>query len=408
MASPFPEPPPFSPFLSFDSFEPQSESNPGGESLLGVPQPLETLYETPIPPFLCKTYDLVDDPSLDAIISWGENGDSFVVWDPVEFARCILPRNFKHNNFSSFVRQLNTYGFRKIDTDKWEFANEGFKRGHKHLLKNIQRRKTHHSQQIGSSSGPSQDSNKAALETEIERLRKERSSMMQEVVDLQHQQRGTAQHIGLINEKLQTAEKRQKQMVQFLGKIFQNPTFLARLQQKKEQKSITSPRTMRKFVKHQPHAMGPYPLLEMGDNPVLGTENAPFQLEGIPATTHGFLGNPEQDPARGTLDPLCKGKGVVGPQTQFAPDYFISFPDDLGKEKSFPESKMSYSESTAVEENIWSMGFESGTGMSGSSNELLGNVSDYSLQELGDIWDIGSMHPTGSSGIEKWPDEETS
>lgn len=74
-----------------------------------VPQPLECLHGNPIPPFLSKTFDLVDDTSLDPIISWGSTGESFVVWDPLEFSRLILPRNFKHNNFSSFVRQLNTY-----------------------------------------------------------------------------------------------------------------------------------------------------------------------------------------------------------------------------------------------------------------------------------------------------------
>lgn len=74
----------------------------------GAPHPL-ALQGNPVPPFLSKTFDLVDDPSLDAIISWGSTGESFVVWDPMELARFILPRNFKHNNFSSFVRQLNTY-----------------------------------------------------------------------------------------------------------------------------------------------------------------------------------------------------------------------------------------------------------------------------------------------------------
>lgn len=88
-----------------------------------------------------KTYQLVDDPAIDDVISWNEDGSTFVVWRPAEFAGELLPKYFKHNNFSSFVRQLNTYGFRKIVADRWEFANDSFKRGEKRLLCRILRRK---------------------------------------------------------------------------------------------------------------------------------------------------------------------------------------------------------------------------------------------------------------------------
>jgi heat shock transcription factor len=60
-------------------------------------------------PFLTKTHQMVEEPSTDEVISWAEQGRSFVVWKPVELARDLLPLHFKHCNFSSFVRQLNTY-----------------------------------------------------------------------------------------------------------------------------------------------------------------------------------------------------------------------------------------------------------------------------------------------------------
>lgn len=62
-----------------------------------------------LPPFIAKTYEMVDDPLTDHIVSWSHNNRSFVVWNPPEFSGELLPRFFKHNNFSSFIRQLNTY-----------------------------------------------------------------------------------------------------------------------------------------------------------------------------------------------------------------------------------------------------------------------------------------------------------
>ncbi|KAF5187641.1 Heat stress transcription factor b-2b [Thalictrum thalictroides] len=117
---------------------------------MSPPPPVEQTGESPaagdsqrvLPtPFLTKTYQLVEDPTVDDVISWNEEGSTFIVWRPAEFARDLLPKYFKHNNFSSFVRQLNTYGFRKIVPDRWEFANDCFRRGEKRLLCDIHRRK---------------------------------------------------------------------------------------------------------------------------------------------------------------------------------------------------------------------------------------------------------------------------
>lgn len=113
---------------------------PPGENLAGESTSGDSQRSIPTP-FLTKTYQLVDDSSIDDVISWNEDGTAFIVWNTTEFARAVLPKYFKHNNFSSFVRQLNTYGFRKIVPDRWEFQNDCFRKGEKQLLRDIQRRK---------------------------------------------------------------------------------------------------------------------------------------------------------------------------------------------------------------------------------------------------------------------------
>jgi hypothetical protein len=59
---------------------------------------------------------MLEEKEHDLIVSWGKSGETFVVKEPNEFAKIILPKHFKHNNFASFVRQLNKYDFHKIKT----------------------------------------------------------------------------------------------------------------------------------------------------------------------------------------------------------------------------------------------------------------------------------------------------
>ncbi|XP_073278097.1 heat stress transcription factor A-2c-like isoform X2 [Primulina huaijiensis] len=219
-----------------------------------IPRPLEALLEIGPPPFLSKTYDFVEDPSTDEFVSWSRGNNSFIVWDPQKFAINILPKYFKHNNFSSFVRQLNTYGFRKVDPERWEFANEGFLRGKSHLLKNIMRRKTQHSssQTSNRSLGSYAEEGSFGLDAEIDRSRCSRQVLMMEFMKLRQQLRTTSSCLKTMEQRLKGAEMKQKETTSFLTKAIQNPTFLQQIlrlkDKKKEPEEVISNKRIRRTL----------------------------------------------------------------------------------------------------------------------------------------------------------------
>ncbi|KAI9137844.1 HSF-type DNA-binding-domain-containing protein [Paraphysoderma sedebokerense] len=101
--------------------------------------------------FIQKLYTMVQDESVQHLICWSESGDVFRVISPSEFSKEILPNYFKHSNLSSFIRQLNMYGFHKVSdnftacnsSDKeqvWEFKHPHFKRGQVESLSLIKRK----------------------------------------------------------------------------------------------------------------------------------------------------------------------------------------------------------------------------------------------------------------------------
>lgn len=88
--------------------------------------------ESNAPLFLRKTYAMLSSCPAD-IACWSDDGSSIIVKDANRLASEIIPTIFKHNKYSSFVRQLNFYGFRKLrhetNEDHWEFKHPLFRRG---------------------------------------------------------------------------------------------------------------------------------------------------------------------------------------------------------------------------------------------------------------------------------------
>ncbi|CAL4975711.1 unnamed protein product [Urochloa decumbens] len=201
----------------------EAESGP----VVVLPRPVEG---PPMPaPFVAKTYEMVADAATDAVVSWapGGAGNSFVVWDPQALAVGLLPRFFKHANFASFIRQLNIYGFRKVNPDRWEFAHESFLAGQKHLLRNIKRRRAPKPQM------EAQQGNCASIcfgqpkdSAEVESLKRDRAALRAEVLMLKQQYSSCKSQLVALEERILTNERNQQKAIAFFAKVLSNPAFV--------------------------------------------------------------------------------------------------------------------------------------------------------------------------------------
>ncbi len=127
------------------------------------------------PAFLQKLYAMLNDPDITDIV-WSDDGESFSVTHPENLAKTVLPFYFKHNNFTSFIRQLNMYGFRKfsnlvdgsmvanaLQMDALAFRHENFKKSRPDLLANITRKKSTMSSSVVHAGGDEDDTDMYVL-----------------------------------------------------------------------------------------------------------------------------------------------------------------------------------------------------------------------------------------------------
>ena len=95
--------------------------------------------------FLLKLYEILEKEEYSKIIHWSKNGSYIVIENIHSLAKKILPIYFNHQNYSSFVRQLNMYNFHKIrkDPGKQEqyFINESLNKNKSlNEIKNFKRK----------------------------------------------------------------------------------------------------------------------------------------------------------------------------------------------------------------------------------------------------------------------------
>ena len=93
--------------------------------------------------FLINLYNLVSDSTSDHIVRWIPKNKTFMILDQETFTDVILPKYFRHANFTSFTRQLNMYGFRKMNPRQklmQVFYHPRFQKDQKDMLHDIQRR----------------------------------------------------------------------------------------------------------------------------------------------------------------------------------------------------------------------------------------------------------------------------
>jgi len=177
-----------------------------------------------IPAFLSKLWQLVNDKNNENLVSWSVSGQSFVIFDQVQFAKLVLPNYFKHQKINSFIRQLNMYGFKKVpnltegtlhsmENESIEFANEFFIRNHHELMQKIKRKETKRSTTI---SLKSQMVYKSQISGLLSELSEQQEQTHEEFETLRDENRNLFNRVGLLQIKLDKQQETVNRLISFM------------------------------------------------------------------------------------------------------------------------------------------------------------------------------------------------
>ncbi|CAG8603736.1 13728_t:CDS:2 [Funneliformis mosseae] len=276
-----------------DFYMPQSE--PPGTSLPdSSPTPSST---TPLAAFVNKLYTMVEDQSIQHLISWAPSGDVFSVSNPTEFSKSVLPQYFKHNNWQSFVRQLNMYGFHKVndmfhanpssESQAWEFKHPDFRRGQLLALQNIKRKSSKPANSSSIKGNISNSGTGQSPSTDNDALRDDR--------------------IDILTTQMSEMVERMRQMSENYGLLYAE-TVSCRMLQSKHQQVITAITNLLASMSREDDTNDPRSLKRKFEMDLLQAEVAKLGQADVPQPSHSPI---MQHPTHYPRDP---GRSISNPQ----------------------------------------------------------------------------------------------